>query len=238
MELNLTIVMLIAFVLLIASVLASKVSRFGVPALLLFLAIGMLAGSEGPGGIAFDDPLTAQSMGIIALALILFAGGLDTQWQDVRPVWKAGVALATLGTLVTAESGWALRVQCAGHCSKGGAAPGRDRFIHRCGCGFQRSSFTQHPPARKVAVAPRVRVGQQRPDGGLSHGCHDHADSESRHVADRPVADVHPANGPRGRVRIWHGRRPPRSSEPTASRLSRALSGADAGTGALDLFCH
>jgi Sodium/hydrogen exchanger family len=41
-------------------------------------------------------------MGIIALALILFAGGLDTQWQDVRPVWKAGVALATLGTLVTA----------------------------------------------------------------------------------------------------------------------------------------
>ena len=102
MELNLTVLMLIASVLLITSVLASKVSRFGVPALLLFLAIGMLAGSDGPGGIAFDNPLTAQSIGIVALALILFAGGLDTQWQDVRPVWGAGVALATLGTLVTA----------------------------------------------------------------------------------------------------------------------------------------
>jgi cell volume regulation protein A len=89
MELNLTIVMLIASVLLIASA-ASKVSRLGVPALLLFLAIGMLAGSEGPGGIAFDNPLTAQSLGIVALALILFGGGLDTQWQDVRPVLGAG----------------------------------------------------------------------------------------------------------------------------------------------------
>ena len=98
MELNLTILMLIASVLLITSVLASKISRFGVPALLLFLAIGM----EGPGGIAFDNPLTAQSMGIVALALILFAGGFDTQWQDVRPVLGAGVALATLGTFVTA----------------------------------------------------------------------------------------------------------------------------------------
>ena len=67
--------------LLIASELASKVSRLGVPALLLFLAIGMLAGSEGAGGIVFDNPLTAQSLGIVALALILFGGGLDTQWQ-------------------------------------------------------------------------------------------------------------------------------------------------------------
>ena len=52
--------------LLLASVLASKVSRFGVPALLLFLAIGMLAGSEGQGGIAFDEPLTAQSIGALS----------------------------------------------------------------------------------------------------------------------------------------------------------------------------
>ena len=103
MELNLTVLMLIASVLLITSVLASKVSRFGVPALLLFLAIGMLAGSDGPGGIAFDNPLTAQSIGIVALALILFAGGLDTQWQDVRPVWGAGVALATLGSNAVRE---------------------------------------------------------------------------------------------------------------------------------------
>ena len=94
--------------LLLASVFASRAaSRIGVPALLLFLAVGMLAGSDGPGGIPFDNPPLAQGLGVVALAFILFGGGLDTQWGEVRPVAGPAVALATLGVLVTAGlTGW------------------------------------------------------------------------------------------------------------------------------------
>jgi len=89
--------------LLLASVFASKITdRFGVPALLLFLAVGMLAGSDGPGGIYFDDPNIDQFVGVVALALILFYGGLDTDWQSVRPLLKYGVTLSTLGVFLTA----------------------------------------------------------------------------------------------------------------------------------------
>ena len=89
--------------LLLLSVLVSKVSdRFGIPSLLLFLALGMLAGSDGPGGIYFDDAALSQFIGILALNLILFAGGLETDWQDIRPVLKEGVILSTLGVLLTA----------------------------------------------------------------------------------------------------------------------------------------
>ncbi len=88
---------------LLASVLASKISdRFGVPSLLFFLALGMLAGSEGIGGIYFDDPALTQWVGIVALNLILFAGGLDTSWRDIRPVLKEGIALSSLGVGLTA----------------------------------------------------------------------------------------------------------------------------------------
>jgi potassium/hydrogen antiporter len=82
--------------LLLASILASKVSeRLGVPALLMFLLVGMLAGSEGPGGVHFDDPYLVRLLGTFALAYILFAGGLDTEWQSVRPVFRSGMILAT-----------------------------------------------------------------------------------------------------------------------------------------------
>lgn len=89
--------------LLLLSVLASKASgRLGVPALLLFLVIGMLAGSEGPGGIEFDYPRLAQSLGVVALTLILFSGGLDTHWHSIRPVLWSGIALSTVGVILTA----------------------------------------------------------------------------------------------------------------------------------------
>jgi cell volume regulation protein A len=98
-------ILLALAVILLVSVVASKVSdRFGVPALILFLAVGMLAGSEGPGGVYFDDPAVAQFLGALALALILFYGGLDTSWRDVRPVLGYGLALATLGVLLTAAA--------------------------------------------------------------------------------------------------------------------------------------
>ncbi|HNQ85103.1 MAG TPA: potassium/proton antiporter [Deltaproteobacteria bacterium] len=94
---------IIIAVLLLLSIVASKVSdRFGIPALLVFLALGMLAGSEGLGGIYFDDPSLAQAIGVVALSLILFSGGLSTQWQSVRPIFTWGFILATLGVCVTA----------------------------------------------------------------------------------------------------------------------------------------
>jgi len=96
-------VMVAVAALLVLGVLASKVSdRLGVPALLLFLVVGMLAGSEGIGGIDFSDVALAQDVGVVALAFILFAGGLDTQWAAVRPVLKRALLLATFGVLFTA----------------------------------------------------------------------------------------------------------------------------------------
>src|SRR5712691_6083478 len=90
--------------LLLLSVLGSKASgRLGVPALLVFLALGMLAGSEGIGGIEFDDARIAQWLGVVTLAFILFAGGLETEWHFVRrSVWPA-VSLSTIGVGVTAS---------------------------------------------------------------------------------------------------------------------------------------
>jgi cell volume regulation protein A len=87
------------------SVLASKVaSRTGIPALLLFLALGMLAGSDGIGGIYFDFPYVAQAIGVVALTFILFSGGMDTAWHTIRPVLRQGMILATVGVLITALS--------------------------------------------------------------------------------------------------------------------------------------
>jgi len=100
---NIEIILIGASLLLLISIFASKISdRFGIPALLLFLILGMLAGSDGPGGIYFDDPALAQSIGIIALILILFSGGLDTEWDKIRLVFKEGLILSTLGVLITA----------------------------------------------------------------------------------------------------------------------------------------
>jgi len=84
---------------------ASKTSfKLGIPVLIFFLGIGMLAGSEGIGGIAFDDPKLAQVLGIVALNFILFSGGMETKWESIRPVIWKGVSLSTLGVLLTAAS--------------------------------------------------------------------------------------------------------------------------------------
>jgi len=99
------VLLLAAGVLILASVLASKLTeRFGIPALLLFLVLGMVAGSEGLGGIYFDDPSVARLVGTVALILILYAGGLDTDWRHIRPVLARGSVLATIGVLVSATS--------------------------------------------------------------------------------------------------------------------------------------
>jgi cell volume regulation protein A len=100
---ELEIILVGAAALIIISIIANKVSgRLGVPALLIFILVGMLAGSEGPGGITFDNPAIAQSVGVLALALILFSGGIDTRWSEVRPVLSRGISLSTAGVLLTA----------------------------------------------------------------------------------------------------------------------------------------
>jgi cell volume regulation protein A len=76
--------------------------RIRVPGLLLFLALGMLAGSQGIGGIEFDDAELARTLGTIALVLIIFEGGLTAGWSEIRPVLGTAASLATLGTLLTA----------------------------------------------------------------------------------------------------------------------------------------
>lgn len=101
---NLTIenILLIGSLLLLVSIIAGKTSyKFGVPTLILFLAIGMIAGSDGL-GIYFDDPKIAQFIGIVSLNLILFSGGLDTDWISTKPILWQGVSLSSLGVLLTA----------------------------------------------------------------------------------------------------------------------------------------
>ena len=99
---NSSIPILIAGALLLLNIVGSKASgRLGVPGLLLFLGVGMLAGSDGPGGIAFDNYQLAQWAGTVALCFILFQGGLNTEWSLVRPVLKKSLSLATLGVVLT-----------------------------------------------------------------------------------------------------------------------------------------
>lgn len=104
---NLTIenILLIGSILLLISIIVGKTSyKFGVPTLLLFLGIGMLAGSDGIGGINFNNPKAAQFIGIVSLNFILFSGGLDTNWNSIKPILKEGIVLSTLGVLLTALS--------------------------------------------------------------------------------------------------------------------------------------
>ncbi|NJY63836.1 potassium/proton antiporter [Salinimicrobium sp. CDJ15-81-2] len=98
-------VLLIGSLLLLISILAGKTSyKFGVPTLILFLSVGILAGSEGIGKIEFDDPQLAQFIGIVSLNFILFSGGLDTNWRSIKPILWHGISLSTLGVLFTALS--------------------------------------------------------------------------------------------------------------------------------------
>ena len=94
-------ILLIGALLLFVGILASKISnRFGTPMLLLFLAVGMLFGTDGL-GIEFNSPRAAQFIGTISLCIILFSGGMDTKFTEIRPVLGQGITLATLGVVLT-----------------------------------------------------------------------------------------------------------------------------------------
>ena len=93
--------LLIGSILLFVSIVVGKTGyRFGVPTLLLFLVVGMLFGSDGL-GLQFHDAKDAQFIGMVALSIILFSGGMDTKLSEIKPIASQGVVLATLGVLVT-----------------------------------------------------------------------------------------------------------------------------------------
>lgn len=95
-------ILLLASVLLFLSILAGKAGyKIGIPVLLLFLAMGMVFGQDGL-GIRFADARLAQFIGVMALSIILFSGGMDTKYKEIAPIWKEGVLLASLGVLITA----------------------------------------------------------------------------------------------------------------------------------------
>lgn len=95
--------MLAVGVVLAASVaVALGAAKSGLPALVAFLVLGMLLGSDGPGGIAFSDAELAREVGVVALAAILYEGGLSTSWRRLREVTVPAVLLSTVGVVVTA----------------------------------------------------------------------------------------------------------------------------------------
>lgn len=95
-------IILVGAILIFVSIVVGKAgSRFGIPSLLLFLFVGMFFGTDGL-GLEFDNMALTQFIGAIALTIILFTGGMDTQLSSIRPIWKQGIMLSTLGVLLTA----------------------------------------------------------------------------------------------------------------------------------------
>ena len=95
-------ILLVGSILLFVSIVVGKTGyRFGVPALLLFLVVGMAFGSDGL-GFQFHSAQTAQFIGMVALSIILFSGGMDTKFTEIRPILTPGIVLSTVGVLLTA----------------------------------------------------------------------------------------------------------------------------------------
>ncbi|NEW99548.1 potassium/proton antiporter [Rhodopseudomonas sp. BR0G17] len=100
---SVSIAILLGSVLVMAGILSSLLAlRFGAPLLLVFLVIGILAGESGPGGLSFNDLGTTYLVGSVALALILFDGGLKTRFSSIKAVLAPSMGLATVGVLLTA----------------------------------------------------------------------------------------------------------------------------------------
>ncbi len=109
-------VILVSGRLLLLGIVSSKLSaRLGVPVLVLFLLLGMLAGSEGIGGLEFENYQLAHAIGTLALAMILFDGGRSTSLSAIKVAWKPATMLATVGVMVTAmitglAASWILQI--------------------------------------------------------------------------------------------------------------------------------
>ena len=101
MEFSAENILLLGAILVFCSIIISKTGyRFGIPSLLLFLVVGMIFGSDGL-GLHFGNAGQAQFIGMMALSIILFSGGVDTKINEIRPVLSPGIMLSTIGVLLT-----------------------------------------------------------------------------------------------------------------------------------------
>src|SRR6476646_7704681 len=96
------VVLLVGLVLAASIAVAFGAAKTGLPVLVAFLGLGMLLGSDGPGGIEFDNAKLAREVGVVSLVAILYEGGLSTSWRRLREVAAPAVVLSTLGVVVTA----------------------------------------------------------------------------------------------------------------------------------------
>src|SRR3954452_25461364 len=96
-----TLILVVGAILLAAVAAPPAAGRAGVPVLVAFLGLGMVLGSDGLGGIEFDDSHLARTVGIVGLAVILFEGGITTPWRAIRPVIVPATLLSTVGVLIT-----------------------------------------------------------------------------------------------------------------------------------------
>src|SRR5574344_1235367 len=102
MEISPDNIILVAAILIFISIIVSRASsKFGIPTLLIFLIVGMLFGSDGL-GVQFYNAELAQFIGMIALSIILFSGGMDTKLKEIKPIMYQGIVLSTFGVLITA----------------------------------------------------------------------------------------------------------------------------------------
>lgn len=96
--------MLVSSVLLIGSIFLSKSSsKFGLPILVMFMLVGVAVGTEGLGIVHFENYELTHSLSLIAICIIIFSGGLSTNWTDVKPVLRRGILLSTVGVFITAS---------------------------------------------------------------------------------------------------------------------------------------
>ena len=165
-------ILLIGSILILSSILISKTGyRFGIPTLLLFLVVGMLFGSDGL-GLQFHSASDAQFIGMIALSIILFSGGMDTKYADIRPVLKPGIVLSTLGRapdhfahrsvhLLDFGMGQHQHPIASAHFD----AAGRHHVVNRLCLRVQSSALTEHESEAEPPAHARAGKRKQRPDG-------------------------------------------------------------------------
>ena len=211
------VALLVVGAVLAASVLVALGSaRTGVPVLVAFLALGMLLGSDGPGGIEFDDAELARQVGIVGLVLILFEGGLQTSWRRLRSVAVPAALLSTVGVVVTAIlTGVAAQAALRPHLARSHPARRRRRVHGRSGRLRDPALHADQAPARAHA---RSRVGRQRSDGDRADARSDRLDREPRDVR---IRRARPARRPSARARS-PGRRGPRARRDMGVRPSPA----------------
>src|ERR1700752_3170286 len=154
---------LLGALLVLAGILSSLIAmRFGAPLLLVFLVLGMLAGESGPGGVKFDDIHFTYLVGAVALALILFDGGLRTRFATFRSVLAPSLVLATVGVLLTAALTAPAAPYMLGFGWGSAVSRGRRRRLDRRRRGLPADPHPRPAPATARRRHARNRIRHQR----------------------------------------------------------------------------